>query len=234
MIAILQRMYERCDPHVFYWNFRKYMSGWNDTDEFPHGLKYEDANDGQFFKFSGGSAAQTPLMQAFDIALGTRHYPTGERGLQSSVAEARQRLATMAEAEPQPPPANSYLLSTRDYMPGGHRRFLEDLAAICMIREFVLLNCSGAVVAENADGDRRIALRQEYNRCVELMRAFRDKHIMIVSRYVIAPAKAGPSMQGQAASAHDSDEASAKGTGGTNAIQFLRQIRTETTNTAIH
>ncbi|ORX71194.1 Indoleamine 2,3-dioxygenase [Linderina pennispora] len=185
MIAILQRMYERCDPHVFYWNFRKYMSGWNDADEFPHGLKYEDANDGQFFKFSGGSAAQTPLMQAFDVALGTRHYPTW-----------RARLAEL-EAEPQPPPANSYLLSTRDYMPAGHRRFLEDLAAICMIREFWLLRTRMAI--------GRIALRQEYNQCVELMRGFRDKHIMIVSRY-----------------------ASAKGTGGTNAIQFLRQIRTET------
>ncbi|KAJ1943339.1 tryptophan 2,3- dioxygenase [Linderina macrospora] len=232
-IALLERMYERCDPHVFYWNFRKYMGGWNDADEFPHGLKYEDGGNGQFFKFSGGSAAQTPLIQAFDIALGIKHYPTGERGLQSSVVEARQRLANMADGEPVPPPANAYVLSTRDYMPAGHRRFLEDLAATCMIREFVLLNCSTAVVTENGDADQRAELRQAYNQCVELMKTFRDKHIMIVSRYVIAPAKAGPSIQGRAGSARDGDEATAKGTGGTDAIKFLRQMRAETTNTSI-
>ncbi|KAJ2524485.1 tryptophan 2,3- dioxygenase [Coemansia sp. RSA 1937] len=80
----------------------------------------------------------------------------------------------------------------RDYMPGGHRRFLEDLAATCRIREYVLLECSDSLLHMGTASDPRVLLRQAYNGCVDLIKTFRDKHIMIVSRYIIAPAKNGP------------------------------------------
>ncbi|KAJ2855017.1 hypothetical protein FB639_006285, partial [Coemansia asiatica] len=37
-------------------------------------------------------------------------------------------------------------------------------------------------------------MRQSYNACVDLMKSFRDKHIMIVTRYILAQAKNGPSI----------------------------------------
>ncbi|KAJ2345132.1 tryptophan 2,3- dioxygenase, partial [Coemansia sp. RSA 2618] len=203
--GILERMYERCDPYVFYWKIREYLAGWENMAEagLPHGVLYEGVDDTDTFsldnwqslfrrfrKYAGGSAAQTPLLQAFDIALGIKHFPTGERGPQSSVADARCQLR--AQGVPEPPPVNSYLVQMRDYMPGSHRRFLEDLSATCRVREYVLLACSDSLLHMGTPGDPRVLLRQAYNGCVELMKSFRDKHIMIVSRYIIAPAKHGP------------------------------------------
>ncbi|ORX68363.1 Indoleamine 2,3-dioxygenase [Linderina pennispora] len=256
---LLARMYERCDPYVFYWKIREFLAGWENMAEagLPYGVLYEGVDDTDTFsldnwqsllrrfrKYAGGSAAQTPLLQAFDIALGIKHYPTGEKGMQGSVRAARERLAKSGIE--QPPPANSYLVRMRDYMPGGHRRFLEDLAATCMIREYVLLTCSDALLAEQPN-DQRAVLRLAYNRCVDLMRAFRDTHIMIVTRYIIAQAKRGPAMpttnhpvpgpakkavaQGLARTVDD--DGVVRGTGGTDAIQFLKQVRNETASSRI-
>ncbi|KAJ1937609.1 tryptophan 2,3- dioxygenase, partial [Linderina macrospora] len=101
--GLLERMYERCDPYVFYWKIREFLAGWENMGEagLPYGVLYEGVDDTDTFsldnwqslirrfrKYAGGSAAQTPLLQAFDIALGIKHYPTGERGAQSSVREA--------------------------------------------------------------------------------------------------------------------------------------------------
>ncbi|KAJ2743865.1 tryptophan 2,3- dioxygenase [Coemansia sp. BCRC 34301] len=204
---ILERMYERCDPYVFYWKIREFLAGWENMAEagLPYGVLYEGVDDTDTFsldnwqslirrfrKYAGGSAAQTPLLQAFDIALGIKHYPTGHIGKQSTVVEARNRLRE--QGVPEPPPANSYLVRMRDYMPSGHRRFLEDLAATCRIREYVLLSCPDSLMHMGDAADPRVALRQAYNDCVGLLKAFRDKHIMIVTRYIIIQAKNGPSM----------------------------------------
>ncbi|KAJ2078102.1 tryptophan 2,3- dioxygenase [Coemansia sp. RSA 988] len=204
---ILERMYERCDPYVFYWKIRAFLAGWENMAEagLPNGVLYEGVDDTDTFsldnwqslirrfrKYAGGSAAQTPLLQAFDIALGIKHYPTGQKGQQSSVADARDRLRN--RGIPEPPAANSYLVQMRNYMPGGHRRFLEDLAGTCRVREYVLLSCSDSLLHLGRTDDPRVLLRRAYNDCVDLMKSFRDKHIMIVSRYIIAPAKSGPSI----------------------------------------
>ncbi|KAJ2006821.1 tryptophan 2,3- dioxygenase, partial [Coemansia sp. S85] len=204
---VLERIYERCDPYVFYWKIREFLAGWENMAEagLPYGVLYEGVDDTDTFsldnwqslirrfrKYAGGSAAQTPLLQAFDIALGIKHYPTGHRGKQSTVLEARNRLRE--QGIPEPPPANSYLVRMRDYMPSGHRRFLEDLAATCRIREYVLLSCPDSLMHMGDAADPRVALRLAYNDCVDLLKAFRDKHIMIVTRYIITPAKNGPSL----------------------------------------
>ncbi|KAJ2000084.1 tryptophan 2,3- dioxygenase, partial [Coemansia thaxteri] len=204
---ILERMYERCDPYVFYWKIREFLAGWENMAEagLPYGVLYEGVDDTDLFsldnwqslfrrfrKYAGGSAAQTPLLQAFDIALGIKHYPTGHLGKQSTVDNARNRLREHKISTP--PPANSYLVRMRDYMPSGHRRFLEDLADTCRIREFVLLSCPDSLMHMGDAADPRVVLRQMYNSCVNLLKEFRDKHIMIVSRYIVAQAKKGPSI----------------------------------------
>ncbi|KAJ1960682.1 tryptophan 2,3- dioxygenase [Dipsacomyces acuminosporus] len=246
--VVLERVYERCDPYVFYWRIREFIAGWENMAEagLPHGVLYEGVDDvdassledlsslaGKFRKYPGGSAAQTPLMQALDIALGIKHYPTGDKGTQTTVDEARLRLANAGV--PEPPPANPYLIRMRDYMPGGHRRFLEDLASVCTIREYVLLACSDTTLERNAEDDQlKVSLRLAYNKCVALLKEFRDKHIMIVTRYIVTPAKKGPSLpQYSAKKSGDNDEATAKGTGGTDAIKFLKQLRNETNHSQV-
>ncbi|KAI9497173.1 Indoleamine 2,3-dioxygenase [Zychaea mexicana] len=99
----LQRMYEKCDPYVFYWKIRPYLAGWENMAEagLPFGLIYEGVDSfwsaetdeyadmshlseaerllRQYRRYAGGSAAQSSLIAALDVFLGVEHYPTGKR-----------------------------------------------------------------------------------------------------------------------------------------------------------
>lgn len=37
----MDRMFEKCDPYVFYKKLRQYLSGWNNNPALPDGLIYE-------------------------------------------------------------------------------------------------------------------------------------------------------------------------------------------------
>lgn len=41
MTATLGRMYEKCDPHIYYERVRMPCSGWRNNPALPHGLLYE-------------------------------------------------------------------------------------------------------------------------------------------------------------------------------------------------
>ena len=128
----------------------------------------------------------------------------------------------------------------RDYMPGPHRRFLERLASIANIRPFVDAH------RDNQD------LCDAFDSCLAMLRGFRDKHIQIVSRYIIIQAKNAKKISTEAANVsrnvpstpdnvatiipnQKANLASTKatkkgltGTGGTALIPFLKQARDET------
>lgn len=122
-------------------------------------------------------------------------------------------------------------------MPGPHRRFLEYVASIANIRPYAL--------SLPASSD----VRQAYNAVVMKLGSFRDKHIQIVSRYVILPAsRPAPgtskyedvrksrvnlaSATSYRADNHDAtkprEEKVFYGTGGTDLIPFLKATRDET------
>jgi len=63
-VALL-RIYERCDPHIFYYRIRPFLAGW-DKD----GLLFEGVSETPI-KLNGASAAQSSLIQAYDAGLGT-------------------------------------------------------------------------------------------------------------------------------------------------------------------
>jgi len=65
-VALL-RIYERCDPHIFYYRIRPFMAGWNQD-----GLIFEGVSDTPS-KLNGASAAQSSLFQAYDAGLGIEH-----------------------------------------------------------------------------------------------------------------------------------------------------------------
>ena len=78
--ALLVRIFENCDPHVFYFKIRPFLAGSKNMAEagLPHGIWYEDENGGGMWrKYAGGSNAQSSLIQAFDLILGIDHQPTG-------------------------------------------------------------------------------------------------------------------------------------------------------------
>ena len=80
LTGLLGRMYEDCDPHVFYFKIRPFLAGSKNMAEagLPHGVWYEDEDGkGKWRQYSGGSNAQSSLIQAFDIILGIEHRATG-------------------------------------------------------------------------------------------------------------------------------------------------------------
>uniref|UniRef100_U3IEL5 Indoleamine 2,3-dioxygenase 2 n=1 Tax=Anas platyrhynchos platyrhynchos TaxID=8840 RepID=U3IEL5_ANAPP len=109
-MAALRQYY--VDPAVFYAVIRIFLSGWKDNPAMPDGLVYEGVSE-EPMAFSGGSAAQSTVLHAFDELLGIRHS-------QESTA---------------------FLHRMRDYMPPPHRAFIEEIGRAPSLKQHVL--CSG-------------------------------------------------------------------------------------------
>ena len=80
--VLLVRMHENCDPHVFYHHIRPFLAGSKNMAEagLPDGVIYDTGSGTDTYsQFSGGSNAQSSLIQFFDIVLGIQHRPTGQK-----------------------------------------------------------------------------------------------------------------------------------------------------------
>ncbi|KAL1592708.1 Indoleamine 2,3-dioxygenase [Paraconiothyrium brasiliense] len=221
--GLLERMYESCDPHVFYHRIRPFLAGSKNMADagLPNGVMFDDGTGEQpYVQFAGGSNAQSSILQFFDIVLGVEHRQTGEKKSNS----------------PAPPgaPAHGFLLEMRKYMPGPHRRFLEHVERVANIREYVT----------SRRHDR--ALVTAYDACLAMLRTLRDKHIQIVSRYIIiksresrsdsrslSPKEASAQRLNLANTIRRGNSKKLRGTGGTALIPFLKQARDETGEPAI-
>ena len=76
---ILERMYEKCRPEVFYHQIRPFLAGSKNMSAagLPNGVFYDEGyGQGKWRQYSGGSNAQSSLIQFFDIVLGVEHSPT--------------------------------------------------------------------------------------------------------------------------------------------------------------
>jgi indoleamine 2,3-dioxygenase len=223
--GLLQRMHESCDPHVFYHRIRPFLAGSKNMADagLPYGVIYEDGSgDEQYRQYSGGSNAQSSILQFFDIVLGIMHRPTGERKDPASESE-KEGIA--------PQPKHNFLLEMRKYMPGPHRRFLEDMTGVANIRDYV---------ESHRDNDE---LTSSYDACLAMLRTFRDKHINIVTRYIVIKTRESRSRSKSpevtrrkvniaTGSLQSKDKPGVKkdlkGTGGTALLPFLKQARDET------
>ncbi|GFG10909.1 indoleamine 2,3-dioxygenase family protein [Aspergillus udagawae] len=212
---ILERMYEKCNPSVFFYQLRPFLAGSKNMASagLPQGVFYDLGGHGEWHQYSGGSNAQSSLIQTFDIFLGVEHSATGEAKVNSA---------------PQSKPKIGYIQDMRNYMPGPHRRFLEMMIRTSNVRQFAM--------SYKADTE----VRNAYNAAVMAVGAFRDKHIQMVSRYIITPSRTKPN---QNSSAHvnlatvtaakqvarpNDTPAGYSGTGGTDLIPFLKQTRDTT------
>ena len=219
---ILQRMHESCDPTIFYNRIRPFLAGSKNMAEagLPRGVIYETgAGNEPYQQFSGGSNAQSSLIQFFDIVLGIEHRPTGEKSDPTSDSERTARR-------------NNFIMDMRRYMPGPHAQFLNDVSCVANIREYV----------EDHPEDPQLCLA--YDACLAMLSNFRDKHIAIVTRYIITPSKQvrarsrsrSPEATRQRmnlAIASRKNQQNQKGTGGTALIPFLKQARDETGEPAV-
>lgn len=78
--AMLKRMDEECTPDVFYNQIRPFLAGSKNMSlaGLPNGVFYDEGEGkGEWRQYSGGSNAQSSLIQFFDVALGVEHSLTG-------------------------------------------------------------------------------------------------------------------------------------------------------------
>lgn len=237
--SLLQCMYENCDPHVFYHRIRPFLAGSKNMADagLPNGVLFDtgSAND-RYCQYGGGSNAESSLIQFFDIVLGVEHRPTGSHRRSDSSTDSE------AEGPTAPPSRHNFIHDMRSYMPGPHRRFLEHLTSVANIRDFV----------DTHRSDRALSIA--YDACLAMLRSLRDKHIQMVSKYIIiksresrshsrslsprnAPNQAQPLNLASASKNMKTDNRSGgkqlRGTGGTALIPFLKQARDETGEPAI-
>ena len=206
--ALLERMYEKCDPMIFYHRIRPFLAGSKNMEAagLPNGVFYDQGNgEGQWLQLRGGSNGQSSLIQFFDVVLGVEHRSHGSPGQKSFHDEVK------------------------DYMPGPHHRFLVHIARMGSIRELVL----AAAKTPTPDQAR---LRTAYIAATEALTRFRGKHIQIVTKYIILPSKQ-PWTGGNGCNLATSSSRLVKerspaegltGTGGTPLVPFLKQSRNET------
>lgn len=78
--VMLKRMYEKCTPAVFFYQLRPFFAGSKNMASagLPNGVFYDiGEGQGEWHHYSGGSNAQSSLIQTFDIFLGVNHSATG-------------------------------------------------------------------------------------------------------------------------------------------------------------
>lgn len=98
----------------------------------------------------------------------------------------------------------AYLAEMRTYMPPPHRRFVEDVTAQSRVRERALVGGAGLAAA--------------FDDVVHQIERFRGLHMRLAHDYIAVPSGM---------------DANAKGTGGTDFGEFLRQTRADTTRTRV-
>lgn len=200
LVAVLRRMFEKCDPYVFYWKVRPYLAGWENMAEagLPNGVRYEGVDNGEYKKLAGGSAAQSSLIHTLDIAFGVEHHPTGFRPKGASTpapgpAHNHYNDASDVAAKATPKEggskSNNFIQKMRFYMPGPHRSFLTHLTEVANIRQFV-----SAKAAETPRSEEVTKLITVFDECVHQIKVFRDVHIQMVTLYIVMQANRGPSI----------------------------------------
>jgi len=180
MNKILLRMPERCDPYVYFRRVRPYIHGWANQPSIPSGVVYEGVEDyaGKAQKFRGETGAQSSIIPALDAVLGLTH------------AEDMLR---------------SYLNEMRDYMPPGHRAFIEAVEAGPSVRQYVMRHRKA-----------RPTLRDAYNAAIDGVCRFRSTHLEYAHSYINKQSRA------------DARNPNSIGTGGTPFIPYLTKHRNET------
>ncbi|KAK3180045.1 hypothetical protein K4F52_008537 [Lecanicillium sp. MT-2017a] len=203
--VLLDRMHEKCDPMVFYHRVRPFLAGFKGMEcaGLPRGVFYDEGGgNGKWRQFRGGSNGQSSLIQFFDTILGVDHNGHGSAG------------------------TKSYHEEMREYMPGGHRRFLMHVSRLGSIYELAM---------KTPKTPEQQRLRETFTAAREALGNFRGKHIQIVTRYIILPSKQpwkgarSDTRQNLVSQSAGGGDEELTGTGGTTLLPFLKQARYETT-----
>ncbi|XP_034503551.1 indoleamine 2,3-dioxygenase 2 isoform X1 [Ailuropoda melanoleuca] len=113
----LGQMHDYVDPDIFYAVIRIFLSGWKDNPAMPVGLIYEGVST-EPLEYSGGSAAQSTVLHAFDEFLGVCHSKESA----------------------------DFLHRMREYMPPSHKAFIEEIHSGPSLRDHILSSGNGQLL----------------------------------------------------------------------------------------
>ena len=206
MKLLLLDIKTKCNPDIFYHQIRPWLRGEDsqtDRKWIFEGID-QDPSLVQPVELSGPSAGQSSIVQALDIFLGINHY--------SPLEQESNRCHEQA----------SLLERMRLYMPRHHRAFLTHLENNPRpLRQLVI--SAGA----NSDQEGK-AILKAYNDAVLSLTELRSAHMIIVTLFIIGPARR------DRLDPHSSHTRNvSKGTGGTDMVRFLKAVRDQTAETLI-
>jgi indoleamine 2,3-dioxygenase len=226
--GLLLDMKQNIDPQFFYERLRPWFRGL-DEDPWNKGRTwvFEGRNEVEGWttmdEVAGASAGQSSLIQAFDIFL--------------DIDVDSPQTSHMPH-----PSGKSFSERMRAYMPRHHRAFLNHLRANPRpLRDFVL-----KATQEGCDAP----ILEVYNGAVKAVKEFRDAHMIIVTLYIIGPAKRSQTggvvtvmeylpglleketelerTKEMESTFRKNEKEGLRGTGGTDLVKFLKGLRDQT------
>jgi indoleamine 2,3-dioxygenase len=253
------------DPEEFYHLIRPWFKGGDsegpeslgwlfvDADDQAHAAENANRGERKGRMFSGPSAGQSSLIHAIDIFLTVDHSPTEDEvavnpplQLNHQPVAAPSPSVPTATVTPSPsvsvttparPSTNneaSFVQRMLQYMPLAHRTFLLHLSTHpTPLRPLVI-----------AHAQSHPQLAAAYDSTLEALKRFREKHMRVVSMFIVQQARRKPSprirrLLGQQVDDNDDGEVVEKeaseqtgelrGTGGTPLFKFLKRCRDNTT-----
>ncbi|KAK7030372.1 hypothetical protein VNI00_014116 [Paramarasmius palmivorus] len=148
---------------------------------------------------------------------------SGASAGQSSLIHSLDCFLGVDNVRPSPEGKPSFMARMQVYMPRSHRLFLDHLADTHLpLRKFVEEN-----------GVHNPELLQAYNEAVTALKEFRDAHMIIVTLYIIGPARRARKAKEDREKQEKERQEALKGTGGTNLVKFLKSVRNQTAETVI-
>lgn len=224
--TILLSVRDGCDPTRFYHEIRPWFRG-ADSDRDNRTWVFEgielDPSLHTPTELSGPSAGQSSLIHALDIFLGVDRYSHS-----SSVTGSSSSAATNSNSK------TAFLDRMQLYMPRHHRRFLNHLSSAPRPLRELVLNAGDPILLE------------AYNGTLTALREFRDAHMKVVALYIIGPSRRpapfhdgevkADSWQGHGKIKLEGEEHERrlKGTGGTELVRFLKDVRARTVAAILH
>lgn len=125
LLAIFDRMGEKCDPYIYYNRIRLYINGWKNNAALPQGMIYEGVErfGGKPQEFRGPTGSQSSIVPSMDALFQVSHENDELRDL---------------------------LVELHPYRPRRHRAFIEDLQRASHLRDFAATQNQGVKQAFNA------------------------------------------------------------------------------------
>ena len=217
MATSFRKMTQKCDPYIFYHRVRPFLSGSKGNPSLPDGVVYTDSTiyGNKRQQFSGGSAAQSSILQVVDATMG--------------VAHSQEFLEEMQLYMPQKHREYIHFVQDKAKSGGSIRDILAAGNTIGTATAEKLGVISKAGGGEGLSANAFAAATKAYDECIDAITGFRNLHMEMVKVYIISEQRKIATHEARNKAKRSlGDAAGGKGTGGTGIMSFLAPVRNDT------